>query len=94
MTKQLHGWQITRKSLKQLDFSLQNFIKEIIGQAISFVNWVVSKIIIDVKVVTVVTIKLLYHAKFSQMKKHRKTVEIIIPTMLVEYENKSLLTAK
>ena len=60
----------TKISVNQLDLSLQNVIDTIIGKTIFFINWVVSKIIMATKGMTVVTIKLLYHATLAQMKKH------------------------
>ena len=64
-------WMIkTEKCVNPLDLSLQNFIRAIIGETISFSNRVVSKLRMSTKGVTVVNIKLMNHATFSQMKKH------------------------
>ena len=58
-----------------LHLSLLNVAETNIGQGINFVNLVVSKAIMAMKVMTVVSIRL--HAKFARMKKHhgwRKTI--------------------
>ena len=56
-------------SVKHLDLSLQNVSETNIGQGINVVNLVVSKLIMAMKVMTVVSIGL--HAKFARMKQHR-----------------------
>ena len=60
---------------KHLHLSLLNVAETNIGQGINFVNLVVSKAIMAMKVMTVVSIRL--HAKFARMKQHhgwRKTI--------------------
>ena len=69
LTRQLHGYQITTKRVKHLDMNIQNVTKTIIGQAMSFVNGVLSKLLMSIKVMTVVRIKLLYHAILARTKK-------------------------
>ena len=51
-----------------LHLSLLNVAETNIGQGINFVNLVVSKHIMAMKVMTVVSIRI--HAKFAQMNQH------------------------